>query len=122
MENGLQLLNSGEKFFFDLEEVLDGLGVLVDRHFQVSFLDVEIIFLLDDGRLELFFQFESLSLEILLLYSVILLFFLDLYETALDFFVLFLHRFQFFLQRRDFRLVPFHLITEFFFSQLQSFP
>lgn len=110
------MFDSGEKFFFDLEEVLDGLGVLVDRHFQVSFLDVEIVFFLDYGRLELFFQFESLSLQIFLLYCVVLLFFLDLDEAALDFFVLLLHRFQLFLQRRDFRLVPFHLASEFFLS------
>lgn len=122
MEDGLELFDSGEKFFFDLEEVLDGLGVLVDRHFQVSFLDVEIVFFLDYGRLELFFQFESLSLQIFLLYCVVLLFFLDLDEAALDFFVLFLHRFQLFLQRRDFRFVPFHFASKFFLSQLQGFP
>ena len=53
---------------------------------------------------------------------MVLLFFLDLDQAALDLFVLLLHRFQLFLQRRDLGFVPFHLVTELLLSQLQSFP
>lgn len=75
--------------------------MLVDGHFQVSLLDIKIIFFLEYGRLQLLFQPECLSLQVLLFYCMILLFLLDLDKTALDFFVLLLHRFQLFLQRRD---------------------